>query len=340
MLGIQMRVHHIQTLAWAGNVILLAGVGWVGWQFWLANKEKAKPVSAEFPDAAGAAEIAPRWPGDIGKFKPIWETPLNGKVPPPPPPPDTTVKARLDPGEEFRKKCELLMAWAHTDPDGSLAVIKLEGKTLDPVRPGGRVTMNVEGKTYSWQLRRVAVAGGTPVATFTCRDWNPPKAKDGSTPPPDISISGPVLPKVPWTTDPKSPFALGGPFDRPVLEHVIEREAYQDPDTGEWIVPDDETAWYETWGEKNVVSRLKTQDTPSGVRILSHPGEGTPVGTGRGIVSDDVVKSINGVEMRSMADVTAYLRGEGRGLRRYEVVIERAGAVRTVVYNVGRRARS
>lgn len=340
MLGIQMRVHHIQTLAWAGALVLLAGAGWVAVQFLAANRNKSKPVTVEWPDAAGAADISPRWPGDLAKFRQIWDTPLNGKVPPPPPPPDTTVKAKLDPGEEFRKKCELLMAWAHSDPDSSLVVVKLDGKQQE-VRPGARVTMSVEGKSYAWQLRGVSVVGGAAKALFTCRDWTPPKRKDGSTPPSDVEISGASVPNPPWETNPSSPFrpALDGPFRVEVREGEIDREAYLDA-SGEWIVPDEELAWYGSFGESKVLSRMKTQDTPSGVRILTHPGEGTPVGSGRGIAADDVVKSINGVEMRSMGDITSYLRGEGRGLRRYEVVIERAGAVRTVVYNVSRRTRS
>lgn len=59
----------------------------------------------------------------------------------------------------------------------------------------------------------------------------------------------------------------------------------------------------------------------------------------RGIVQGDVIVSINGVEVRAPADITGYLRGDGAGLSRYVVVIERDGSRRTQVYNVARRNR-
>ena len=89
-----------------------------------------------------------------------------------------------------------------------------------------------------------------------------------------------------------------------------------------------------------VVAAIAALTNPRGIRLMSQPGQGTPVATGRGLNQGDIVVSINDVPVRGKEDILGYLRGDGQGLARYRVRIESEGGLqRTVVYQVDRRGR-
>jgi len=122
----------------------------------------------------------------------------------------------------------------------------------------------------------------------------------------------------------------------------LPRTAWTDPATGDIIIPEEEQAWLEHFGEKNVWNGLATkpdvdaEGVSRGVRIMSVP-EVAPLKPSHGLGVQDVVRSINGEPVTSKEDILNYLRGKGKGLTRYEVVVETGGKPRTVVYRVPRR---
>ena len=104
-------------------------------------------------------------------------------------------------------------------------------------------------------------------------------------------------------------------------------------------------SWLEQWGEAEVISKLATkpdvdeQGKSHGLKILSSPEIGTPLNASHGIMTGDIIRSINDEPVGSKEDVLNYLRGKGKGLDRYEVVIENNGNERKVVYRVPKPSR-
>src|SRR5688572_26944324 len=124
-----MRVSQIQNLTWAGNLLVLGGLVWVGMKFWEVNKlSKKTPVELVWKTEKVSDVGKQRWPGDIAAFAHIWKTEVNGKVPPPPPPPETKV-AKVDKVAEFKGKVKYSGGWEFTkEPDRSTATITFDGK--------------------------------------------------------------------------------------------------------------------------------------------------------------------------------------------------------------------
>src|SRR5438067_2196372 len=69
-----MRVSQIQNLTWTANVLVLAGLGWVGWQFWQTHKTKPS-LEWKWPEIKGALSV--NAPKDLGIYAPIWSVPIN-----------------------------------------------------------------------------------------------------------------------------------------------------------------------------------------------------------------------------------------------------------------------
>lgn len=336
-----MRVSQVQTLVWVGNVLLLAATGWVGYEFWQAKKAQSQLPPIEWPIADKATATGPRWPGDLAKFEHIWKTPLNGLVPPPPKTDKPEERPKLDPVNEFKKKVKVLAAWVG-EPAADATIVNIEwgGKPLS-IGLGYVIDDNVEGKSFRWQLQKVTArkSDGGGVLQFVSAQVE----KDGGR----VVVEQPVTPSGTLATDPKpfKPVFEKGIDPESVSSTVLVEQAFRDPDTGAWTVPVAETDWWQVHGEGLVLNTLKTQDVTApdgrklGVKLMSHPGEGTVVGTDRGMSKGDIIKSINGVAVGSMGDVMLYLRGEGRDLPKYVVVVERDGAERTLTYKVARRSR-
>src|SRR5262245_55164788 len=131
-----MRVSQIQNLTWAGNVLVLAGLVWVGMQFWEARKQKS--VKEWKWDTQKASAEGPRWPGELSTFAHIWQTPISGKVPPPPKPPETQV-IKVDKVQEFKGKLKYYGGWEFPgQPELSTARVNFEGKDWS-ISPGSKL---------------------------------------------------------------------------------------------------------------------------------------------------------------------------------------------------------
>lgn len=322
-----MRVRQVQTLVWLGNVLVLAGAGWVGWNFVSTKKAQAKTAKPEWPEVA-AKPIDSRWPGEVKAFTHIWETPVNG---PPPPPPEVKgpIVVKKDPAEEFREKLQITGGML-----GSSSTTTVNF-TFDSKAATLRLGEKLEGAGRSWQFVRFDFerATGKATARFVSGDL-------------DVVVSQVPPSMKPLTDEESGKFtaSYGGAVDpNLVRREKIDRPGYFDKVSGEWTVTHEESLWWDLWGEAEVLSKLsaRSETDPEGnargVRLLSVPSPSALLPDGRGLRQGDLVRSVNGVPTKDLKDVTNYLRGEGRGLPRYVVVIERDGTEKTVVYNVERR---
>jgi len=326
-----MRVSQIQNLTWAGNLLVLGGLVWVGMKFWEVNKlGKQKPVELVWQKAKTDDVGKQRWPGDLAAFAHIWKTEVNGKVPPPPPPVNKDPP-KPDKIAEFKGKLKYVGGWEFTqEPDRSTARINFDGKDMS-ISPGNSVggfqlrsfTFNrSDPDPLKWTVRLVFVSPEGVDVVVDQAQSTMPSIVDRNAPPIKKGYGGPV--------------AEG----RVTVDHV-ECKGYL-RDDGAWQIPDDEVAWLEAFGEEKVWSKLATQPAVGkdgvarGLRLMSFPEAGTPLAPSHGIGQGDVVTAINGVPVASKEDIMNYLRGAGRGLTKYVVDVEKDGAKRQVVYIVRR----
>lgn len=329
-----MRVSQIQNLTWAGNVVVLAGLVWVGLQFWETKKAKASPEPVWPKGKIGAVDQ--RWPGELPAFQHIYTTPINGKPPPPPAPP-VKVEPKVDRTVEFRAKMKITGGLENvSQPERSLARVNYDGKD-SWIQPGNSVA---GFQLVQFTMYAVKKPGGPPT-NMARMVFRHPEVKD------DVVIEQAPSNLPPLTSDDNTPVkrTLGpGVEPGPILEtQTPDPSAFRDPETGHWIIPATEQLWIETFGEKNIWSKLATepvldaQGVARGVKFKTIPEQGTPL-VPHGIGQGDVVVSINKVAVGSKEDILNYLRGDGKGLERYDVVIDTNGSIRTEVYVV-RRAR-
>src|SRR5688572_5253695 len=118
-----MRVSQIQNLTWAGNLLVLGALVWVGLKFWQAKKVSQKPAKEPvWEKTKGVDPNMNRWPPELAAFSHIWGTPINGKVPPPPAPPKVEEK-KLDRVAEFKQGFKFLVGGVifPNEPERSLA---------------------------------------------------------------------------------------------------------------------------------------------------------------------------------------------------------------------------
>ena len=340
-----MRVSQIQNLTWAGNVLVLGCVAWVGLQFW--RVKNAKPAAEPKWMKTKTDDVGKqRWPGERTAFNDIHGTPINGKVPPPPPPPQQVVK--VDRATEFKGKLKYLSGVQFPNtPEMSLARVTFDGKEMW-IQPGDDV-------------------GGFRLVEFTLIEVKQPAAAPGK---PSLKDEGKIARMVFRNPDAPDPLVIEQPApasqtlvtpggglvqtaeeteaikrDRAPEHGPIKCPAFQTPD-GDFVITEDEQLWLEVWGDKHVVPNLAVKPetdqagNPHGVRITALPESKTPLAPSHGVYVNDVVKSINGVAVNSKEEILEYLRGAGKGLDRYRVVVETNGAERTVVYRVPRQVRA
>ena len=335
-----MRVSQIQNLTWAADVVVLVLVVVAGVRFLQSVRTKS-PRAPDWKTTNSDSVGGPRWPGERPAFDHIHTTPIAGA----PPAPAATAPERpaVDPTQEFRNKLNYLSGIQFPDtPEMSLARISYDGKeqwirpgnhvgpfrlvefTLTPSKPvadpDGRQTPNEYAAAARLVFRDPAKPG------LVVIDQPDPTSKPLTAPGNQPFDPEPETPDIKPGVCPEQ-----GPVEPPFINSI-----------GEWVIPDSERLWIETWGEKHVLPNLgmKPQADPSGdargVRITQLPESKTPLGSSHGIYVDDVVRSINGVAVNSKEEILQYLRGDGRGLYKYVVVVETHGAERTVVYRVPR----
>ena len=340
-----MRVSQIQNLTWAGNVLVLGGVVWVGIGFWKVKTAPPVPEPA-WVDTKTDDVGKQRWPGEMSAFEVIFKTPINGKVPPPPEAKKEVVK--LDRTAEFKGKLKYVTGVEFPNtPERSLARVTYEGKDvwlqpgddlsgfrliefrLIPVKP----QLGADGKPAPQEFGRTAHM------VFNNPD-------DQAKP---LTIDQPDPTSKPLVADGKGPVEIVPETNdiKPgrISEAGALKGAFQEPG-GDWIITDDEQLWIEAWGDKHVVPNLAMKPetdangTPRGAKITALPESKTPLAPSHGLVVGDVIRSINGVAVNSKEEILEYLRGPGRGLNRYEVLVDTNGTEHTVVYRVPRHAKA
>jgi hypothetical protein len=331
-----MRVNQIQNLTWAANVLLLGGLAWVGMSFWRVKTTKPS-IDLAWPKAGKTDEIRPRWPGEIAGFAHISTTPISGAVPPPPE--KTAAPVKLDRTTEFTSKLKYLGGFEFlTHPELTIVRLSYDGKEMS-VNPGQEIG------TTGFQLQGVVVkrekdAKGEVQVTHVLTFKNP---DTGAT----FPIPFAQAPGAPLTDERIAKFerVLGDGLERAVPKENAKLAAtpFTDPASGDVIIPEESQDWIRAHGEKSLLGTLGTETAvdkegrPKGLRVKSAPGQNTPLGVSSGVYPEDVLLSINGVPVTSKEEVLLYLRGDGKGLDKYVVVLDRAGQEKTVVYRIPRR---
>jgi len=328
-----MRISQLKTLCWVGNLVVLAGVGWTVLQFVDAYQARAQKLEVVWPgEDKPVRGIERSWPGDLGAFSHIWETPVDGEVPKPDTGPAVVVDKRTE-AEKFKQGTFFRGGIIHDDTVQSIVRIERGGKILYALV--GEIIDN-------WQL--IGVTGsveGAAVATFQHVD---PSVTD-------LVLLEEELIEMPFK-DGDMPFqrVVDDDPDSPVgpdpERKVLKRQAYvaDRAKPNDWTVPPEEWHWWRRWGASEVFEKAsfatkKDADGHAvGLEVRSSLGAGTPVARGRGIHKGDVIKSINGTPITSEEDAARYLREEGKGLDRYEVEVEDAtGKTRTMTYRFASR---
>ena len=342
-----MRVSQIQNLTWAGNVLVLGCVVWVGLRFWRVKVESAKPVPEPAWAKAKTEDVGKqRWPGERNTFDDIHKTPINGKVPPPPEVKKEVVK--IDRTQEFRNKLKYLSGVQFpSSPEMSLARVTYDGKEIW-VRPGDDVGgfrliefSLVPAKAAAAVPGKPALKDEAKLARMVFRN---PDAADPlvieQPEPPAQTLANPGEKLVQTQEETESIKKGLAPEAGP-----LKCQAFQETD-GDWVITEDEQLWIEVWADKHVLPNLGTKPetdadgNPRGVRITALPESKTPLAPTHGVHVNDVVRSINGVAVNSKEEIVEYLRGPGKGLKEYKVVVDSNGAERTVTYRVPRRAKA
>jgi hypothetical protein len=340
-----MRVSQIQNLTWAGNVLVLGCVVWVGLQFWRVKNQKP-PVEDPWKKAKTDDVGKQRWPGERSAFDDIHKTPINGKPPPPPAPPAPPVK--IDRTTEFKGKLKYLSGVQFpSSPEMSLARVTYDGKEMW-IQPGDDV-------------------GGFRLIEFNLVPVKQPAAAPGK---PSLKDESKLARMVFRNPDAADPLVIEqpDPQSKPLLEAgkgLVETPAETEgikrgrcPKSGplrntgfqetggDWIITDDEQLWIELYGDELLLPNLgmkpetDSAGNPRGVRITALPESKTPLAPSHGLFMGDVIRSINGVAVSSKEEIVEYLRGPGKGLPKYKLVVELNGAERTVVYRVPRPVRA
>jgi hypothetical protein len=320
-----MRVDQVITLVWVGNVALLGATGWVGWKFWEQKKARTQAPVVTWPTAEAKDPVAQKWPGPIRDFEHLWKTHLSGPVPPPPSPVAEVKRAPDDIRTIFKNRVSIVGGFTHSDPEAS--AIQLS----DAQAAGGSRWMRTGESIDEWVLVGIA----TDEKGFIHGRFQHPADPLGVF---DIASTKPQVAQVGEEGKPK-PFqpTFDNTFATPweVDPNNVPRQAYFDEKTNEWQVPFEEQVWWSKYGNEEILNKTTLVARPEGLEIASQPPRAALRDT-RGITKGDILVSINDVPIRSEADLQAFFRGTGRSARRYVVVIQRDGKLRTQVYNVRR----
>jgi len=120
------------------------------------------------------------------------------------------------------------------------------------------------------------------------------------------------------------------PRERPTRELVEIRE-------NEFNVPPEEQEWWGAYGEDELTSKVALEPAKvdgKSIGLMFKSVEKKSMMERRGVKSGDILKSINGKPVRTRQGIVNYLNKEGKGLKRYEVIIERNGKDIKKVYHV------
>ena len=326
-----MRIKFLKQLLWVVNVLLVLGVVGVVLKFFFLTPVNPKQAR-HAEDILG--EIIQQGRRKINRDKPdppltyrnTWELAIFGA--PPPPPVVEDKGPGLGPVPDLVRNYEL--QWTMLDPAGWGSYAHLAKLPARSEFVYVEVGEKVDG---AWKLIRVGLddaefedeaSGNTVTLTRNKVDTTPLNTGGdnvgGPQSPPDlIDPSGKPL-------TPEQDFARG-----PIKAALRKSENH-------WESPPEEVDWLGRHGEEvaNQVALQPEKDPetgrPAGVRVTKV--EQNSWAQKRGLLPGDVVKSINGNPVNSRQDAISYLKGPGKDLNRYVVVIERKGRLITLTYDV------
>ena len=331
--GTAMRIKTVKQLLWSVNALLVIGMlAFVTTGFVLADaRPDGPPRGDKVLGMTGSTTARPDLDltenGLFDAFRFTHELPISGFPPAPPEPVDTgPIPDNIPP---LKQNYDLV--WVKTDPDRLAEYAHLVRKGQDKT-----IFVLVGGKVEGWKLLDVRADNVRGFADFERTDTGEKvtleQKQDASKPltgaaggaPGVVGGSGSGLIKY---EDYVPPSYEAGPEREPV-----------ETSPGYWQIPLEAQAWTAKHAEKIAedvgVEPVVDPDTrkPIGILIKSLPKNS---GLSKyGIEPGDILVSINGVPMSSRAEAMRWLKGDGKGQRRYVAVVLRKGREITITYDV------
>ena len=330
-----MRIHQLQNLCWAGNVVVFVGMGLVGHQFYGSFRSEGDKPDIEWPEKAVAPPVA-KWPPGADQFTHVWKTWVNGEVPPPPKPPEK-IDVKPDVKALFRRDFEHLAGFEYlTNPARSSI------RCLYPKGEKKEVTVKQGEMLGDWRFiafHKVKGDGDKVRDKDVLVFWHPGEdqiVRMEYKVTEDKLVRGLLAEPTAYPGDPVT--------SEIVTEDKIPAQAHRDPITKDWIVPVDEVTWWSYFGKKALdAAKLQSVTLPDGTPGLQFGaalGTATALVGSRGIKAADVLLSVNGVPMGSAEALLAYFQGPGKDATRLDVVIKRGEELVSDFYLLDRSFRA
>lgn len=321
-----MRINQLQTLCWAGNVLVLAGMAWVGYHFVGAVQKQRERVEHDWPGSdAPPPDLAAPWPPGAAAFVHVWKTPIDGPVPPPPAPPVPPEKRKEDPWGDFKAtlKFQSVLEFAST-PSATTITLEHAAKT-NAYRPGAFIAPDWQVVGYR---ERPAEGDNSAAHVVTFR-----YLKDKSThefvvdqPVPEAIKNGPVK----W----------GPAFLDPISEGLVsltklERQVYNVVGDDAFHIPHEEMWWWRSFGDQGFEAAGATaqpgNDTVAAGVLFTRDLHAHPtLRLDRGVLAGDLVVAVNGKPVREPAEVLRYFQGLVEDVRAFALTVRKDGQERTV----------
>jgi hypothetical protein len=340
-----MNLGFVKVLLWLGAIAFLGGIGWSAYEYRETRLERqARHVTPEdqarvFDQKAPPEEKLPELPYD--PIRNVFHT-MNwtGKEAPPPPKPDDTPTAA--PTKKHvpvdRLLQVLFIQQDTTTPDRSIAVVKYVGQLAT-----FQAREQVDGHVLKvgdllppqfdyWKLVSVDAADGL---VFTCvrpGDFDTAPADEVVKPPVPISGDIPLLGG--GLSEIREPFPDADDTTRQQLFDTWPTATLK---TGrnQYLVGSDDALHIET-NYLDILSnevrhrsaRNRQTGAPEGIEILTVTAGS--VLADFGVVSGDVIKSVNGHPVNSVNEAITFAKNNSEYYEVWEVVVSNAGKDRTI----------
>jgi len=321
-----MRIKGLKKLLWVLNTLLVCGIVAYALFFFILGGVRRRgarspeQVLGKLPKATTGIKDADKVPVDF--FRYIHELPINGDPPPPP------VEA-VDPGEAVRipplaQNYKLL--WTKVDVGNPWASFA----HLESRKTAGKTThVSLGQKVDRWKLILVE----NYKAKFEDENGESVVLEVDRPEPDSFGTAG-------GKDEPDVPDRIGGKPKEPVTKDSGPHREAIERSPNNWEVPPEEVEYWGEFGEQVAedVGVLTVTDpkTKKAVGLQIKSIKERSILNRRGVKTGDILKSINGNPVRSRQDVLNYLKGTGKGLSRYQLVVERNGRDVTTTYNVKR----
>ncbi len=326
-----MRIKFLKKLLWGVNALLVLGVVGVVLKFFFLAPTNPK-VARSAEDILGEVirqgrrKIERDKPDPAHTYRNTHELAIFGA---PPPPPEVQ-----DPGSPVATRSPLArnyeLMWTLLDPHGWGSYAHL-GKL-----PDRKVILNVEvGEKVDGAWKLISVSRfHAEFEDESTGDTVTLERKKVEVPPLDAGAVEVGEPGAGGTgmVGPAPRLSPEEDFNRGPIKGALKKSE------NHWEMPAEEASWFGRNGDRvaNQVSLKPEKDPatgrPDGVRITSI--QKGSIAQARGLLLGDKIKSINGTPVNSRQDAVSYVKGPGKGLSRYLVVIERKGKIITLTYDV------